>query len=174
LSKQELSEVQRITAKWTEKHCGKKSNGKNIPQNATTLSAKRIQLQLSGANQLVLNELGDWEGDSESCSCGAHLNCRTWVLNFQEGNATILLEYNTLGITLLKTSKRGYFDIATFSNRKFGAFDLTVWRFDGEWYQPSRCASMYYSPNAISGDAVMDEIDKTSVLSEHPCLMPNH
>jgi hypothetical protein len=33
---------------------------------------------------------------------------------------------------------------------------------------------MYYSPNAISGDAVMDEIDKTSVLSEHPCLMPNH
>jgi hypothetical protein len=170
LSGQELNEVQRITAAWIEKHCGHKGEGK---QRAAKLSAKRIQLQVSGANQIVVEEASDWEGDSESCSCAPKLNCRRWVLNFQEGKATTLLEYNALGIDLLKTSNRGHFDIATISNRKVGAFDLTVWKFDGVRYQPFRCASMHYAPDAINGDPVVDGIDKTAVLSEHPCLLPN-
>src|SRR5947209_5779028 len=74
LSKQELSELQRITARWTERHCGEDSTGKQAPQNATTLSAKRIQLQVNGPKLFVVNESGDWEGNSESCSCAPQLN----------------------------------------------------------------------------------------------------
>jgi hypothetical protein len=169
LSNQELSEIQHITAKWTERHCGKKRKGQQKPQNAATLSAKRIQLQVSGAKQLIVGEAGDWEGDSESCSCGPNLNCRTWVLNFNNGRATSLLEYNGLGIVLLKSSSRGYFDLVTASNRQPETIDLRMWRFDGERYQPFRCASTHYAPDAINGEAATDKIDKSAEISEHPC-----
>jgi hypothetical protein len=169
LSNPELSEVQRITAKWTERHCGKNRNGKHIPQDAATLSAKRIQLQDGGPKQLIVEEAGDWEGDSESCSCAPNLNCRKWVLNFNNARATSLLEYNGLGMVVLKSNSRGYFDLATVSNRQTGIIDLKIWRFDGERYQPSRCASMHYSPDTFNGESVVDEIDKSAKLSEYPC-----
>jgi hypothetical protein len=82
LSNRELSEVQQITATWTERHCGKNSKGKQNSQNVTTLSAKRIQLQVNGPKLFVVNEMGDWESNAESCSCAAHLNCRTWGVEF--------------------------------------------------------------------------------------------
>ncbi len=169
LSNQELGEVQRITAKWTERHCGKKRNGKQNRQNAAILSAKRIQLQVSGPKQLIVGEAGDWEGNSESCSCGANLNCRTWVLKFNNGRATSVLEYSGFGIVLLKSNSRGYFDLVTASNRQTGIIDLRIWRFDGERYQPFQCASAHYAPDAINGETATNEIDKSAKLSEHPC-----
>ncbi len=169
LSNEELSEVQRITSKWTERHCPQKSNGKPAPRNAATLSAKRLQIQVSGPKQLVVGEAGDWEDDSESCSCGANLNCRTWVLNLNEGRATSLLEYNGFGMVPLKLTSHGYFDLVTALNRQTGIIDLRIWRFDGERYQPFRCASMHYAPDRINAEAAADEIDKSAKLSEHPC-----
>ena len=171
LSKQELSELQRITAKWTERHCGKDSKGKQAPQNVTTLSAKRIQLQVNGPKLFVVDESGDWEGNSESCSCGAQLNCRTWVLNFQAAKANILLEYNGLGLVPLKTSSHGYFDLVTASasGTQTESIDLRVWTFDGKRYQPVRCASRHYSPDDIKGETATDGADRTAVVSEHPC-----
>ena len=171
LSKQELSQLQRITAKWTERHCGKDSKGKQVPQNVTTLSAKRIQLQVNGQKLFVVNESGDWEGSSESCSCGPQLNCRTWVLNFQAGKANILLEYNGLGLVPLKTSSHGYFDLVTASasGAQAESIDLRIWTFNGKRYQPVRCASRHYSLDEIAGETAADGADKTAVVSEHPC-----
>jgi hypothetical protein len=169
LSNQELSEVQRITARWTERHCGKNSKGKQSPQNATTLSAKRIPLQVNGPKLFVVNESGDWEGNSESCSCAPHLNCRTWVLSFKEGKASILLEYNGMGIVPLKSSRHGYFDLVTASGTQTETIDLRIWRFDGKRYQSVRCASRNHAPDEIEGEAATDGTDKTAVVSEHPC-----
>ena len=169
LSNQELSEVQRITATWTERHCGKNSKRKPNPQNATTLSAKRIQLQVNGPKLFVVNESGDWEGNSESCSCAPHLNCHTWVLNFHEGKASVLLEYSGMGLVPLKSSSHGYFDLVTASGRQTEILDLRIWTFDGRHYQPVRCASRHYSLDEIKGKTTTDGSDKTAVVSEHPC-----
>ncbi len=168
LSDQERGEVQRIVAPWLGRHCPRVTADEGIKRIAS-LSSKPIQLQSTEQKQLAVNEMGDWEGDSSSCPCHPNLNCHTWVLSFSENRATTLLEYSGFGLIVLRTSSRGFFDIATASNARAGLIELRIWRFDGAHYVPLRCAAKRYSPWAINSESPVDEIDRTSTLSEHPC-----
>jgi hypothetical protein len=152
ISGREISEVKLITAGWMDKHCRLKPGNKQSATRIAGLSSKHIVLQDGGTVQLAVREDGDWEGDSESCSCAPNLNCHTWIVDFSGDQATVLFEYSGLGIVVLNTSSHGYFDLVTASNRQAGSVDFTHWRFNGSHYEPLRCASERYSPDAASGE----------------------
>ena len=117
----------------------------------------------------AIREDGDWEGDSRSCPCGANLNCKTWVVDLHGDTAPPLLEFSGFGIVILQSGNRGYFDVATGSTKSLRAIEFTVWRFDGNRYEPFRCASLKYDPSAIDEVDPISAIDKKAAPSEHSC-----
>ncbi len=168
LSDREFKDVERITAPWIRAHCPQIS-GDDARKRLASLSSRLTQLKATGSEQLVVNEMGDWEGDSGSCPCRPNLNCHTWILNLSGDRVTTLLEYSGFGLVVLKASSHGFVDIVTASNAAPNRIELEVWRFDGERYAPLRCASKRYSPHAPNDASPIDEVDKTGRISEHPC-----
>lgn len=164
LSSREFGEVRRITADWLDRHCWQTHDDKVRVKRIAAIASKRIQLQDNSSSQLAVREDSDWEGDSESCSCGPNLNCHTWLVDFSGKRATTLLEYRGFGIVVLNASSYGYFDLVTGSIRQKGTVDLTHWRFNGAHYKPLACASEHYSEPS-NGEVTADN----SVPAEHPC-----
>jgi hypothetical protein len=164
LSAQQLTGVRSATSAWIEKHC------KNDIEKIGTFPAKRIQLRTDGTPQLVIQAVGDWEGDSQSCPCEPNLNCRNWIMDFSDKGANTLLEHSGFGIIVLKSISHGYFDVVTASSTKKTTMEFTMWRFDGKKYQALRCASVRYSKRVMNDPSkIYSEIDRTGVISEHSC-----
>lgn len=119
--------------------------------------------------QIVVEEAGDWESDSRSCSCAPSLNCHRWLLNLSGDDGKVLLEYSGIGLLPLNSRGHGYRDIVTGYNAQLGRLELTIWRFDGSRYLAFRCATKSYDRRAINSEYSDQEIDKTGTISEHSC-----
>jgi len=150
------------------KHCPKVTADEG-KKRIESVSSEFVQLQSTEPKQLAVSEIGDWEGDSNSCPCHPNLNCHTWILSLSENRATALLEYSGFGLVLLKTSSHGFFDVVTASNTRLGMIELRAWKFDGEHYSPFCCAAKSFSPAVIDSESPIDEIDRAGRISEHPC-----
>ena len=164
LSDQERKDAESIMTPWMAMHCPPVTGYENRKRIAS-VSAERIQLETKASGQLAVTEMGDWEGDSSSCPCSRNLNCHIWVLNLSGDRATTLFESSGVGLVVLKSSSHGFYDIVTASNVRLGLIELEEWRFDGERYALTRCASKRYSRSVTNGGVPID----TGKVSEHPC-----
>jgi hypothetical protein len=169
LSEQEHSEIERIMTPWMRRHCPRVTTDE-FERRFAALSSRQIQLSKAGPGQLAVSEVGDWEGDSNSCPCLPSLNCHVWLLDFHSGRATPLLQYSGFGPLVVKSSHDGYFDIVTASFARAEQIELTLWTFSGERYAPARCASVRYPKTAFNGGRPLsDSMEEASTLSPHTC-----
>jgi hypothetical protein len=168
-SAQEFDLLRTLATSWINKHCSRQESPTFHRDKIMKLTAKRIRLAETATNALVVSEDADWEGDSQTCGCDQHLNCRRWIVATVGSQGVGLLEYTGFGIVPLQSSTNGYFDIVTGLNRRLGIIDLRLWRFDGRQYRAVRCATKQYPSDLVNGGHAIDEIDRRGVLTEHRC-----
>jgi hypothetical protein len=168
LSQTELSEVLQIVGPSIDANCRKALGNSGEKSVLRKLSVRREPLRADEAAVLAVQGGDDWEDSSDDCFGDGHMNYDLWLVEFSHHKADVLLNTLAMSHLVLGSQTNGRADIATARRSGETQLELTWWRFDGEHYAPSLCASQQISEAAISSGS-MKTIDQTSKLSEHPC-----
>jgi hypothetical protein len=147
LSAPELRAVQAALAHVAK---GKACRGANI-EGCGALKSEvlgRVQITTDGQTAVILQSTSD---------CGT-AGCPVWIVQVTRGGRTLLEDFGW-GYAVLPTLERNYFDVVTAEGNR--EVELIMWRFNGDRYQPFRCASIPTNSGTDPGAAEQ--------TSEHPC-----
>ncbi len=119
-----------------------------------------MKLALNGRTQIIVQGVGE-------CQCSPTGNCSFWVYEKSTDGYRRLLVTNMVQVfSVENTRSHGYRDIVTGAHGSAFDTDLTVFKFDGERYQPRECWSMSY-PRTI--DSKSGRITGKPTLEKRDC-----
>jgi len=132
-----------------------------IPPDVEQRSSLRfVKLASNGRTQVIVQGVGE-------CQCSPTGNCSFWIYEKSANGYRPLLATDMVQVfSVENTRSHGYRDIVTGAHGSAFDTDLTVFKFDGEHYQPRECWRMSY-PQTV--DSKSYRIVGKSTLEKRDC-----